>query len=97
MRLTILLMAFSLTGCATKRPDAYLNIVNSPALHLKGYNIKKDYDENGNIKKSAQARYISARSASEFLEILNKGVWISNGDWAKIKVSLAEAKAECMK
>ena len=96
LRMT-LLAVFSLGGCATKLPNAYLNVVNSPGLHLKGYNIAKDYDSEGRVIKSAKPRYITARNAQEFLEILNKGVWVSNDDWAKIKVSLRDARRACEK
>jgi hypothetical protein len=55
--------------------------VNAPAGHLKCYNLSTDYDEKGNLKRSAKARFLKA----ETVEDLNKGVWMSNGHWAEVK------------
>lgn len=46
---------FILGGCsqAIKRPDSNILIINAAALHLKGYNILKDYDSNGNLLADA--------------------------------------------
>lgn len=87
MRLMILCLAFS--GCATiAKPDANLCVVNAPAQHLKCYNLKTDYTDDGNIRASAKAKYFR----SESVEDLNKGVWMSNGDWAKVKGWIRELR-----
>lgn len=42
-----------LVGCGVERPDTTLSIVNAGAREIRGYNLKKDYDDNGNIKPGA--------------------------------------------
>jgi hypothetical protein len=80
---------FLLTSCATiVRPDANLCIVNAPAEHLKCYNLKHDYNKDGTIKKSAKAKFFTAQK----VEDLNKGVWMSNNDWAKVKGWIRELR-----
>lgn len=89
MRLTILLTVFSLISCASiERPDANLCVVNAPAKHLKCYNLKTDYDMNGQILKSAEPKFFRA----ETVEDLNKGVWMSNAHWAKVKVWISRLR-----
>jgi hypothetical protein len=87
--LTTLFLAFSLSGCATiAKPDANLCVVNAPARHLKCYNLAADYNDDGNIKASAKAKFFRA----ETVEDLNKGVWMSNNDWAKVKGWIRELR-----
>lgn len=89
MRVTTLFLAFSLSGCATiAKPDANLCVVNAPAKHLKCYNLSTDYTDDGNIKASAKAKYFRAQS----VEDLNKGVWMSNSDWAEVKKWIRELR-----
>ena len=81
MRLMILCLVFS--ACATiSKPNANLCVVNAPAKHLKCYNLSVDYDDNGNIYKSAQPKFFRA----ETVEDLNKGIWMSNHDWTEVKL-----------
>jgi hypothetical protein len=84
-------LAFSLliSGCATiAKPDANLCVVNAPAEHLKCYNLKTDYTDDGNVKASAKAKYFKA----EVVNDLNKGVWMSNSDWAEVKKWIRELR-----
>lgn len=71
-----------LASCASiERPNAELCIVNAPALHLKCYNLSEDYHSSGKLKNNATAKYLPAKT----VEDLNKGVWMSNNDWAQVK------------
>jgi len=79
-RLTIFSL-FILSACAT-RPDANICVVNAPAGHAKCYNLYYDYNDKGNLLKSAKPTFKPAKSVYD----LNKGVWMSNDDWAKVKV-----------
>jgi len=78
MRLIILLIISS--ACAT-RPDADICVVNAPAAHLKCYNLMHDYNLDGTLKGSARPTYKRAETVQD----LNKGVWMSNEDWAIVK------------
>ncbi len=78
-----------LVSCAgVERPDALVCVVNAPAENIKCYNLKEDYYETGKLKKSAKAKYFKANDVYD----LNKGVWISNNDWAKVKVWINQLK-----
>lgn len=56
MRLTTFLIAFSLMGCAhiISNPDSNLYIVQAPDKKIRGYNLKRDYDSDGNRKPDAK-------------------------------------------
>lgn len=87
-KLTTLCLAFS--GCAAiERPNAHLCVVNAYAEHIKCYNVATDYDDNGELKKSANAKFGPAKTVMD----LNKGVWMSNSDWAKVKIWIHELRA----
>lgn len=61
MRLMMLWISFSVlfSSCAQlERPDTNIWVVNVPAKELKGYNLKRDYDNNGNRKKTAKPMFI---------------------------------------
>lgn len=84
-----LLTAFSLFSCAhIRRPNAELCVVNAPAAHLKCYNVAEDYNEGGYLKPRATAKFFRAENVHD----LNKGVWMSNADWAKIKVWISDLR-----
>jgi hypothetical protein len=88
-KLTTFFLAFSLSGCATiAKPDANLCVVNAPAEHLKCYNLNTDYTDDGNLKKTSKAKYFQAKSVYD----LNKGVWMSNSDWAEVKKWIRELR-----
>lgn len=53
----MLLISFSIfaAGCAgVERPDTDICIANAPAKHLKCYNMKRDYNDDGRLKKDAK-------------------------------------------
>lgn len=57
--LILALITSSLCGCQTiQRPDTYLYGVNAKASKLRGYNLKTDYDANGNRLTNAKPHEI---------------------------------------
>jgi len=53
--LTMLCLSFSFCACAVvPRPDTDILTVNAPGSHLRGYNLKRDYDDEGNRKPDAK-------------------------------------------
>lgn len=88
-KLTTLFLAFSLAACSTiKKPNANLCVVNAPAQHVKCYNLSTDYTDDGNVRASAKAKYFRAATVTD----LNKGIWMSNGDWAEVKKWIRELR-----
>lgn len=59
MRLLIplLISCNLLSSCAPQRPDSEICVVNAPAMHMKCYNLKDDYDDEGNLKPDASPLY----------------------------------------
>lgn len=65
MRFAILFVISSFfIGCAggPARPNSYIWGVNAPAQRLEGYNIKTDFDDDGNLLPNAQAQFMSLTS-----------------------------------
>ena len=86
MRLPIFFASLSLlmTGCLEReRPDTNVFVVNVPAMHLKGYNLKRDYNENGDLKPGAKAMIIPISS----LQDLNKKVVTDANGYANLMSS----------
>lgn len=55
--LVLLMFALVLAACAgIERPDTTVFIVNAQAKQIKGYNLKTDYDDNGNRLGNAVAK-----------------------------------------
>ncbi len=50
--MTMLCLSFS--SCTIQRPDTNIYGVNAPGYRLEGYNMKKDYDNDGNRKPDAK-------------------------------------------
>jgi len=88
MRATLLLIIFSCACAHIERPDAEMCVVNAPAEHVKCYNLKHDYSQSGSLKRDASPSYKKARSVHD----LNKGVWMSNADWAEVKAWISELR-----
>lgn len=56
----MLLITSSLIACeSVQRPDAMIWGVNGPKKHLKGYNLRNDFDNDGNRKPDAQPQFKS--------------------------------------
>lgn len=92
MRLLIpLLISFNFLSCAS-RPDSEICVVNAPAKHMKCYNLKDDYDSEGNLKIDASPLYRPAL----VVEDLNKYIVIdNNGSFENLKIWIGEMKMRC--
>ncbi len=98
MRLpTMLFVSFSLVGCASiPRPDTYLGVVNAPAGHVKGYNLRSDYDADGNLKPGAKAEFRPAKSVYD----VNKYICTDPDGFAELKAyiqKIRDAYKDCNK
>lgn len=81
--LLILLISFSLIGCAINPPDADLCVVNAGAKHLTCYNLKRDYvPETGALKPEASPTFKPVSS----LEDLNKYIVTDPDAFERIKI-----------
>lgn len=81
-------------ACGVERPDTNLYVVNAPYEQAKGYNLKRDYDADGNLKPGAKAIVIRAREVQE----LNKFVCTDPTGFANLKAYLQkmrEAYKDC--
>jgi len=91
MRSMTLLVAFSLCGCAgVPRPDAYINGFNakSQPMKIRGYNIRKDFNDDGSRKKNATPREIVVESCQD----LNGYMMQSPADFEKSLVYLKQMR-----
>lgn len=74
--------SLALLSCAhVQRPDADLCVVNAPGKKLTCYNIKTDFNDDGQIRPGVPAHYKPAPD----LEAINKWVITDLDSWAKIK------------
>lgn len=93
LRLMMLLSIFSLflIGCAQalKRPDADALVVNAQAKHLYGYNLSRDYDDQGVRLPNAKPTIFPAGILSD----INGWVCTDPKGFTNIKVSVADARA----
>lgn len=97
MRLMILLTAFNLlaAGCqsvSVSRPDTNLCVVNVPALHEKCYNLKSDYDDNGQLQPGAKPVIKQYATPDEMLAALNKKIGTDPDGWAHLKAYIKELR-----
>jgi hypothetical protein len=84
------------SSCARNvpKPDADVCVVNVPALHQKCYNIARDYDDNGYIKKDAKPMFKQYKDEAEMLAGLNKNIATTPDGWAAIKAYLKSLREE---
>lgn len=90
MRLMISFLACSfLIGCASvERPDGYVYGFNHPAMKLRGYNIKKDFNSDGTRKKNSVPKEVKLNSCSE----INGYIMQSPQDWEKTLVWIRQMR-----
>lgn len=86
----MLFVSFSLLtiGCGVERPDTNLYVVNAPFEQAKGYNLKRDYDSEGNLKPGAKAIVIKVNSHYD----LNKFVCTDPTGFANLKAYLQKMR-----
>ncbi len=88
---TLLLMALSLVSCSSvPRPDTDVGVVNAEFHQIKGYNLLRDYDDNGNLNPSAKPWIRPAVNVSD----LNKNVCTDPQGWANLKSYIRELRDE---
>lgn len=95
MRLVKYSLLLLLAGCATSRPDTDLCGINALAGHKKCYNLKNDYDEEGNLKHSATPKIIPINSIND----LNKNICTDPQGFENLNIYLQQAKQaykECL-
>ncbi len=96
----LLLMALELMGvssCAhsqVPRPDTPLCIINVPGLHEKCYNLKTDYDDNGQLLPGAKAIFIKYKDAADMLAGLNKKTSTTDDGLAHLKAYIKDVREE---
>jgi hypothetical protein len=71
-------------------PDASLYIINAPAKEGKGYNLKHDYDSQGNLKPDAKPKFIKA----EKIEDLNKYMCTDQTGQKNIQIYIGDIRDE---
>lgn len=99
MRLqTTLFVSFSLllSACAVKRPDIEVCVVNGPGEIRKCYNLRDQYDDQGNLKPGAKPIYRENHTVMD----LNKAFLVDSktgfeDGLAGLKAWIQELKAEC--
>lgn len=92
--LKTLFLAFSLCACSSvSKPDTDLCVVNAPGEHLTCYNIRRDYDDDGNIKAGAKPTYRQAITVAD----LNKHVVTDPKGWANLKAYIKILREEYSK
>lgn len=63
---TTLFLTFSLLGCShIQKPDSNIYGVNAKSHELRGYNIKTDYDDNGDRKPDAKPKIYELKSLDQ--------------------------------
>lgn len=88
----ILLTAFEF-GCAVPRPNTDLCVVNAAKFHRSCFNMKTDFDENGNLKPDAKAKIKPARDIMD----LDRNVCVDPDGFARLKAYIKKLReaAKC--
>lgn len=90
--LTTLSLLF-LAGCnEVDRPDSPVCVLNTPARHILCYNLKTDYDDQGNLKPSAKPEVTQYADADAMLAALNKSVLTTATGWTNIKIYIRKLR-----
>jgi hypothetical protein len=83
--------SLSLASCAQiKRPDADICVLNAPGAKLTCYNLKDDYDDDGNIKPGAKPHFLPAPT----LESINKSIVMSPAHFSLLKAYVKKLREE---
>lgn len=77
-----------------QRPDTDLYVVNVPDLKVRGYNLKRDYDDSGNRKPDAVAFEVKFKDEAEMLVYLNKATCTNPQGLAHLKAYIEELRKE---
>lgn len=91
MRLILLLAASSLLACSSvPRPDTDVGVVNAEFHQIKGYNLLRDYDDNGNLNPSSKPWIKPAVTVDD----LNKNVCTDPQGWGNLKAYIRMLRDE---
>ena len=90
MRLMTLLMVCSCACSTIPRPDTNLCVVNVPGKHLKCYNLKRDYDGDGNRNPDAKPTIVPISSLND----LNKFIATDPDGFANLKAYVQKIREE---
>lgn len=97
--LSIIFNALFLAGlvgsCASgvERPDTDLCLSNVPKLHELCTNLKRDYDDNGELKPGVKPQVRQYKDEAEMLAALNKKTCTDPNGLANLKAYVRELRA----
>jgi hypothetical protein len=77
-----------------ERPNTNLYGVNVPGLKVRGYNLNRDYDENGNRKPDAVAFEVKFVDYAAMLVYLNKATCTDPDGLAALKTYIELLRKE---
>lgn len=77
-----------LSACSVPRPNTDICIANAPANHLICYNLKKDYDNDGNRNPNAKPSYKPLTT----VEDINKFACTDPDGLAELKIYLQDLR-----
>ena len=81
--------AYSISGCGgVERPDTNVCVLNVELMHLKCYNLKRDYNDDGNLKPGAKPTINSISGLSS----LNTFVMTDPDGWANLKAYIRKLR-----
>jgi hypothetical protein len=78
-----------LFGCSVQRPDTNLYVVNAAFHQARGYNLRADYDQDGNLLSTARAKVIPANQVQD----LNKFICTDPDGFANLKAYVQQIRA----
>ena len=78
---TICFLSFSaalltLNSCGLRRPDVDVGVINVPKGYMRAYNMRDDYDDEGNRKSGAKPTTYRVKS----VEDVNKWLCVNSKD-----------------
>ncbi len=89
----VLLLLLGASGCnSVTRPDTNMCLNNVQLLETICYNLKNDYDSNGNLNPSAKPTVVQYASPSAMLMSLDKNIGTNPVGWANLKAYLRELR-----
>lgn len=90
--LTALFLVF-LSGCDVPRPDTTFCLNNVKSLEQICYNLKTDYDSNGELNKDAKPVIVQYSSPQAMLLALDRSFETNSSGWANLKSYLRNLRA----
>lgn len=90
MRIACFIAFVVVSGCSSMpyRPNSNLCFINAPKSHCRGFNLLRDYDENGDRLPDA-VPFVKPITS---LDDLNKGAWMDVDSYVELVVYLRELR-----